>query len=363
MYKVLLVDDEYLEREALKIILNDEDDDILIVGEASTGKKAVELCEKHNPDMVIMDIRMPGMDGLEATEIIKRQDKDRVVIIVSAYDDFTYAQRALKSGANDYILKPARPIDIVDAVKKHRGKEGPKRDIKKQLIEELVQLIRMEDYKDAKIKMKEVVNQLIYQHGENQDQLKINTQIISKRMLEACEHKGLNWVNNYRYDDGIFEMINQYNVGEKLFVVLDYIFEEIINVKAVEENNEINAVLNYIEKNYHKGITLEEVAEYVHLSPHYLSKLFKKELDINFVNYVTERKIDRAKELLTESDMPVLNIAMELSYNEPNYFSKVFKKVVGMTPTEYRDINGNHKTQQKDLIRKYTRISNGKWYI
>ncbi len=343
MYKVLLVDDEYLEREALKIILHEGMEEIMVVGEASTGRKAVELCEAHQPDMIFMDIRMPGMDGLEATEIIKSKDRDKVIIILTAYDDFRYAQKALKSGADDYILKPARPVDIVDAVKRHKKQKEAHRESRKLRIDELIQQIQIEDYKRAKEQLKSVMHQLIKLYGEDQEQLRENGQMLVKKMFEACEEKGLKPMGHWSKGSNPLEGITLFTVKERLFKVLDCVFEEIVHGKAVEDHKEIYAVLNYIEKNIHRHITLEEAAEYVHLSSFYLSKLFKKELNVNFIQYVTERRMERAKELLEHTDLPILNIALELSYHEPNYFSKVFKKVVGMTPTEYRESKGKEE--------------------
>ena len=73
------------------------------------------------------------------------------------------------------------------------------------------------------------------------------------------------------------------------------------------------------------------------MSSYYYSRVFKKMTGVNFITYVTDRKIEIAQDMLVETDMPVINIAYELSYNEPNYFSKAFKKKVGVTPTEYRE--------------------------
>lgn len=360
MCKVLLADDEYLEREALKIIFHEAMEDMTVVGEASNGRRAVELCEAHDPDLIFMDIKMPGMDGLEATEIIKNRDKGKVVIILTAYDNFNYAQKALKAGADDYILKPARPEDIVEAVKKHQNKFRTNRNIRRLETDNLIHQIHIEDYRDAKEELKAVVRQLVEAYGEDVELLKQNAQLIAKRMLEVCELKGFRQLQQQKSRNSMAEAFTCYNVGEQLFMVLDQIFSEIIQRKTIEERNTIQIVLNYIEKDFEKGITLEKAADYVHLSPHYLSKLFKKEMNVNFINYVARRKMDRAKELLENSSLPIINIAMQLSYDEPNYFSRVFKKVVGMTPSEYREKAEREKSQR---IKKNVHITNGKWYI
>ncbi|WP_416390300.1 helix-turn-helix domain-containing protein [Romboutsia hominis] len=82
----------------------------------------------------------------------------------------------------------------------------------------------------------------------------------------------------------------------------------------------------------------------MNLSPNYLSKTFKKDIGINFITYITNKKIALAKEMLKDTDTPILNISIDLSFNKPNYFSKVFKKIVGLTPSEYRN------TLQNDQI-------------
>lgn len=100
---------------------------------------------------------------------------------------------------------------------------------------------------------------------------------------------------------------------------------------------EIEKAIEYIENNIKRPITLDDVASHINLSTHYLSKLFKKEMKVNFITYLTERRIEIAKKMLLDTDIPIINIAIDLSYNQPNYFSKVFKKTVGLTPTEYRE--------------------------
>lgn len=360
MCRVLLVDDEYLEIAALKIIFHEEMMDMTVVGEASNGRRAVELCKACDPDLIFMDIKMPGMDGLEATEIIKSRDREKVVIILTAYDDFNYAQKALKAGADDYILKPARPVDILEAVRKYESHLNRRRNTRKLETGELIHQIHVEDYRDAKEELKSVVKQLIEAYAEDLELLKQNAQVIAEKMLEVSEIKGLNRFSRKKGGDVMDERVTPYNVGEKLFIVLDQVFGEIIQRKTADERNAIQTVLNYIEKKFEKGITLEEAADFVHLSPHYLSRLFKKEMKVNFIDYVVKRKIDRAKELLVNTNLPVINIALQLSYEESNYFSRVFKKVTGMTPSEYRERAEKEECLQK---KRYVHIPNGRWYI
>ena len=93
----------------------------------------------------------------------------------------------------------------------------------------------------------------------------------------------------------------------------------------------------YIRDNYHRDLSLDEVSRQLDLSPYYFSKLFKEETGSNFVEYVTNLRIGRAKEMLSQEECSMKEICAEVGYSDPNYFSRIFKKNTGLTPTEYRE--------------------------
>lgn len=119
-------------------------------------------------------------------------------------------------------------------------------------------------------------------------------------------------------------------------LLLEEIFTVIINKKLAKYDNEMALALDFIELNLTDDVTLESVASYMNISPHYFSKIFKRDMEVNFIQYVTSRKIERAMRLLTMSNQSIINIAYDLGFNEANYFSRVFKKNTGMTPYHYR---------------------------
>lgn len=367
MLKVLLVDDEQLEREALRLILREAPEEIAIVGEATTGGKAVELGETCEPDLVFMDIRIPGMDALEAAKILRESDAKRAIILLAGYDDSSLAPKAYRAGANECLTKPLRPAEIFRIINTYRA---PRPQIQKMdarfvdgSTEAFLERIHLEDYKGAKEQLKLLFREII-ERATSLEQLRKQAQSIAEQMVKIYEAKGLQRNSAAKQWAQIGEIVTPFQAEEQVSKILDQMFDDIIHHHSIKEKNEIQAVLNYIEANYRRGVTLEEAAEYVHLSPHYLSKLFKKELNVNFVNYVMERRIEMAKELLENTDMPVLNIALELSYQEHNYFSKVFKKVVGVTPSEYRKAKEREKEKNNQgLLKRYSYIGNGKWYI
>jgi DNA-binding NarL/FixJ family response regulator len=116
MIKVLLADDQDILVEGLKLILGKEED-IQICGTCNNGKKAYELCKWNKPNIILMDIKMPELDGVEATKIIKRDFPDVKIIVLTTFNDDEYIYEALKNGASGYLLKDASPDEILEAVR------------------------------------------------------------------------------------------------------------------------------------------------------------------------------------------------------------------------------------------------------
>ncbi|NFA60211.1 response regulator [Clostridium sporogenes] len=241
MYKILLADDEWLEREVLKIILGNIEENIEIVGEASNGKEAVELTDKLDPDIIFMDTRMPAMDGITAAEIIKSKDEYKKIVMLIDYGEYDFIHKALTNGDIAYLSKPIKDLELLNCIQ-----------------------IQINNIKNGKNKFGKL-NKVLY------------------------------------------------------------------------------PALEYIEANYSEEITLEKAASISNLSIYYFSKLFKKEMGMTFISYVTKYKIEKAEELLENTDIPIVNIASQLGYYECGYFTKVFKKIKGITPSEYRNkIKKNH---------------------
>ncbi|MBN1052436.1 MULTISPECIES: response regulator [unclassified Clostridium] len=245
MLNIMIVDDEILERQALKMIINNSDSG-RVIAEACNGREAIELDRKFNPDVIIIDVKMPGIDGIKASQIIKEQNKNKIIIMITAYDDFELVHKALLLGVNDYILKPIKPSELIDAI----------------------------------------------------NNIFVNLKINKDTYME----------------------------------------------KSVNELKEvpIKAAIEYIHNNFDEKVSLEQMASICNLSPCYFSKVFKKAVGVNFVSYVNDTKINKAKELLENTDIPVLNVALDLGFDDCGYFIRVFKKSQGVTPKKYREV---HKAQ------------------
>jgi two-component system, NarL family, response regulator NreC len=136
--RILLADDHSILREGLRMLL-DRQDEFAVVGDASNGREAVEMAEKHDPDVVIMDLAMPGLNGIEATRRIIARSPRTAVVILSMHSDESYILRSLKAGARGYLLKDSLKADLIDAVRAAvRGKSFFSPKVSQVLKEEYV---------------------------------------------------------------------------------------------------------------------------------------------------------------------------------------------------------------------------------
>jgi two-component system, response regulator YesN len=254
MYQVLIADDEPIERTVLCKVLNNKFKNQLEIVQTVNGREAIELFEAQKFHIVFMDIEMPGINGLEAAERIRKIDKNCHIIFLTAYDDFSYAKKAITVKALNYLLKPASEEEIIEAV------------------EEAIKTIAEKDIKD-------------------------NKKILNRdEVLDACN-----------------DTLEQ------------------IRISVVREE-----IIQYIQKHYIEDISMQDVAEAMNYSNAYFCKLFKQGFHKSFTTYLAEYRIEKAKGLLVDITVNVKEISDKVGYKDSNYFAKVFKRVVGITPSEFR---------------------------
>ena len=337
MYKILIVEDEELERTSMKIFLEENLLDVEIVGEAKSGFEAVEMIDSKDINLMLVDINIPGMDGMEVIKYARKKLPKAVIIITTAYDDFNIAHRAIKLKVDDFLLKPIRKEVLLESVKSFASRLGEGRQTGKsnKLLSKFEMELKKCSYKASVDILREYIDQL-YLEEHDVNIISKRLQEVAKAVVRISEELGITDTNE------LVVQMEKLKIKYLLYNNKHDAYNEIIKM--------VDILIDYIERNLKKGISLEDVANHVNISTYYLSKIFKKEMGVNFITYVTDRKMDLAKEMLVNTDIPVLNIALDLAYNEANYFSKAFKKKTGLTPSEYREKYRNRKEEENETV-------------
>ena len=236
MFSVYIADDEMWVIVGLKKRIEKTGLPFQVVGEANNGVMALEEIEKKKPDILFTDIRMPGYNGLELLELLRKKELDTKVVLISGYAEFEYAQSAIRNGAYDYLLKPI-------------------------------------------------------------DQDKLQT-VLERILGDGSTESG--------------------------------------NVQELVAPSTIRKIMDEIKEHYTENITLTGLAEKYSISVSYLSELLKEHLQLSFSEYISSKRIQKAKELLADDSLSIEQIAEQTGYNDYFYFTKVFKKNTGISPSKYR---------------------------
>lgn len=349
MYKVLLVDDEELERKVLGFTLQNSGLPIQILGEASNGREALAIVHQTVPDLIIMDIKMPGINGIEATRQIKAYYPAMEVIILTAYGKFSYSQRAIKAQATDYLLKPIQPQQLIDAVKlaidrlsRKNLYSGPSLDLTG--LEEQVKTGNLEEAK----REFSLLLELLSDADPNPITARLNS--FGLRVLiiviQAVLTTGADPAKVSRLEHELVQDLPHIASLASLKAWGELVLERCVSLlttnHSFNDQTLVHKAIDYIERNYACDISLDLVAAHVHLSTAYLSRIFNKKIGMGFSEYLAQIRLKEAKRRLRTSDETIDQIAEATGFSSNSYFSAVFKKHEGVTPSEYRN---NPKTR------------------
>lgn len=253
MLKVVVVEDEEFVRKGIVLTVDWTSLGCAIAGEASDGKAGLELIHKVNPDIIIIDIKMPYMNGIELLTKLREEGNQVKAVILTAYSDFSYAQQAVKLGAADYLLKPFHD-DELEAV------------------------------------IKRITASLSKNETDTEDEK-------SKEILAGIEKANV----------------------------------------AAKQSKYVEATINYICEHYSDpNTTILTISEAVKLSKGHLSHTFKNETGCTIADYLTKYRMHKAMELLRDCRNRVGEVAEAVGYHDFAYFSYTFKKIVGLSPSEFQ---------------------------
>ncbi|MEI3337044.1 MAG: response regulator [Clostridium sp.] len=336
MYKVLFVDDD----ETIGFIVSKmkvwENSNFKITRYAQNGKEALLVLEKESFDLIITDIRMPIVDGLELLENIRKRGDKTFLVLASTYSEFEYAKRGLQNGAIDYIIKPITEENLkelfirVEKLLKEKEDKPKETNLK-------VSKDRIDKWYNLFINLEETPKNLKDKYlKELNDIVKEEKVIFSELLFEGIWEKIVKvfpWLVKLENIEFLFkEESFEKEVEEKIYNI-----QEI--VKKYKLNNYdslINNVSEVILKNIGKDKLLDIISEELQLSKDYIGKLFKNKIGITLNEYSTILKMEYGKKLLNGSNKKVYEISEELGYSTVDYFSKLFKNYTGLTPVQYR---------------------------
>ncbi len=255
MHKILITDEEVIERTVLEKKLKKYYSDTCEILVAQNGRQALEIFEQDHPQIVILDIEMPGINGLEAAKEIRKKSRSCSIIFLTAFDEFSYAKAAISVHALDYLLKPCDERELINSV------------------DEAIRLSRV-------------------------------SRPESSAEESAAQHQS-----------------SESRTSEE---------------QPADESRQ-EETLAYIAQHYMEDLAVKDIAGYLGYSEAYFCKIFKQSFGHSFVSYLTDYRMQKAEELMRTSRLSIKEIGKTVGYPDPNYFTKVFRRVRGVSPSEFRE--------------------------
>ena len=357
--RVVIVEDEIIIREGIIKLLKRYYTQIDEIYEAISGENGLNVIRRHKPDLVITDIRMEPMNGLEMLEILLEQEKYYFkTIIISAYSDFSYARQGIKLGICEYLVKPIDVAEFRMAMKRVENEISKEKwyvshktdtsislseiaqthylnpvypiEIEKDTIEALCAM----DYNRINKHMQRLL-QYFMSKKYNLETMKKHTIRYLLSIFRVA--KEINFSTYSRLDEGeILVAVNNSFSKNDFEIILLKLLDTVIKRDNLSGGLLVQKALKIVEEYYHQGITLNEVALSLKMTPEHISSQFIKDFGVNFSTYIKNYRVKKAKELLLGTDLKLYEISERVGYNDAKYFSKVFKESEGIKPTEYR---------------------------
>lgn len=409
MYRLLIVDDEEDIRRGIARGIPWAQLGFEVAGQAGDGQEAVGLLEKTRPDVVLSDIRMPKMDGIELMQYLYTNNPEIKIIILSGYNDVEYLNMAIKNQVIEYLLKPTDIDEFCELFKSLKTKLDTERQQKREL-ESLKAFVEQ----SKELSYGRVLSNLLdgYIGGSMEYQWKQEMEArgmafdrcvmvimdtdpgagdskedhyqLKQRIIQYCNSRQIPWSKQFflnrdhkvvgivTLDEREMEKDIQASIQEIQGEIGDIYNLALLagispmcrdesqlpslyaqTVKTVtskapdlfvnqkKSSMLVNAVQEYLNSRYcSNSLSLEEVADHFRKNPAYISKVFKKETGFNFSDYITQKRMEKGKELLTDMTLKIYEIAELIGYADASNFIKVFKKHCGMSPNEYRSLFG-----------------------
>lgn len=345
--KVLIVDDEILVRKGISMSIPWDTLGFSQRFEATNGWDALEIAKKEVPDLIITDIRMPKMDGLQLIEELQKLQIPSKVICLSCLTDVDYIRKAMRfDGALDYIPKLSMTNDELIEIIRKSVAYHPKTPMTFNTASTPSSLLPFPQRFTFKLRLeqdnlnilKPEVSKLFQKYSPRVLKDRIIPEIIAI-YAQLFSNLGQNvYQLTIRQRDLItyLEYSEQNLLEETFYTVLETIFLEYKHLLTRRYGTEIATAICYAYTNYQKAIGLNELSKLLAMNPSYFSKYFKKRTGINFITFLNSIRLEKAKEFLKYTDYSISQIALEIGFTNETYFNRLFKNVEQLTPTAYR---------------------------
>ena len=373
---ILIADDEYSARKMLRMHLG-QLDGYTIVGEASNGQKALELFRTLRPDILITDIQMPIMNGLDLVEAIRKEKEDQIVIILSCHESFLYAQRAIRLSVRDYLIKDLITTEDLDQCLSNASRllsEPPEATVEvfapkpqdihsirgilpeyaERIEEELKQLSSCFFTRDRAGTIRSIQN-LYRAQLSGMAQFcflqKINSILISW-IINECVRHGIDTAAVFAGSGSPLSILESAPDPAVACSVLCRWVENLMDSTELEsrESERIRQVIAYLNENYHRDLSLQSIADHFHIHKVYLSRSFKEETGTTLNSYLSYLRIEKAKLLLCMRTYRTTEIAYMVGFNNTQNFYNVFRKLVGCSPSDYMEENHPDSLNEKQEV-------------
>ncbi|RBW70759.1 response regulator transcription factor [Bacillus taeanensis] len=388
--KALIVDDEFNVRDVIRSLGQWQNYGITTVLEASNGEEAKALIKRECPEIILTDVKMPKMSGIELIEWLDTISYPGKAILITVYDDYSFMRKAIQCNSIDYLLKPIEEESLNKALAssvecwKNEEEERRKRDSgfyedverlrMNRLItaacngesfdaEEMSLCLPQADaydltlisfyqmhHSDSYIEL--LANELCNREWGNAFSLQNDHNICVVITVRGQWLSVEEWI--IRHFDIPVRLVSE--VPLKSFAELptsfqsakravdDQNFRAIHRLSNLDDARRMHDIVAYVDKYYMEELSLEKLSNRFFLSREHISRKFKQATGMTLSTYVIQLRIEQAKYWLSQTDEKMYSIALKLGYQDEKYFSKLFKKMVGMTLLEYRNFAKNRQS-------------------
>ncbi|MFC5451310.1 response regulator transcription factor [Paenibacillus aestuarii] len=355
--KAVIIDDEYWTRNSIRRLADWERFGIVRVEEAEEGLSGLQIIQSIQPDIVITDMKMRGMNGVELLQKLSEDYPFIRKIVISGYDDFAYTKQAIQSKVDEYILKPIHPEELNRALEKAVRELQIARGLHavQPLDKEILHMMT-----DAK----QVITrnfQGLEVEGVCKKFAELATVLTALEPLQAGISNSLYKQFMYLLEEQVSRMLadtksvipastgtlivtDDTPVAQWVHMLTEAymgVMEELIQKRRNKTRINIDEVRHYIERTYAEPITLESVAGQFFVSKEHLSRTFKQEVGSTVMDYIITMRVEKAKQLLQNPATSIKSAAEAVGYADLTYFHRIFKKVTGLTPGQIR--NDSHE--------------------